>query len=58
MQRGERAILPQPMRDEALPVVCFVRLLAKGIDHSLRRLSRIPSRKAVVALTRTYSEVP
>ena len=26
--------------------------------HSLRRLSRIPSRKAIVAPTMTYSEVP
>ena len=33
----------------ALRAVCFVRLLAKGINHSRCRLSRIPSRKAVVA---------
>jgi hypothetical protein len=36
----------------ALRAVCFVRLLAKGINHSRRRLSRIPSRKAVVAPAR------
>ena len=29
-----------------LRAVCLVRLLAKGINHSRRRLSRIPSRKA------------
>jgi hypothetical protein len=40
---------PQPARDGALRAVRFVRLLAKGIDHSLRRLSRIPSREAAVA---------
>ena len=32
-----------------LRAACFVRLLAKGIAHSLRRLSRIPSRKTAVA---------
>jgi tRNA 2-thiouridine synthesizing protein A len=32
-----------------LRACCFVRLLAKGIGHSLRRLSRFPSRKAAVA---------
>ena len=42
-------ILEQPKWDGVLRAACFVRLLAKGIDHSLRRLSRIPSRKATVA---------
>jgi hypothetical protein len=36
--------LPQPGWDAALRAVCFVRLLAKGVNHSRRRLSRIPSR--------------
>jgi hypothetical protein len=44
-----RPILPQPIRDKDLRAGCFVRLLGKGIDHSFRRLSRIPSRKAAVA---------
>ena len=48
---------PQPERDEALRSDCFVRLLAKGIHHSLRRLSRIPSRKAAVALAGICSEI-
>jgi len=51
-------IFPQPIWDKAMRAACFVRLLAKGIDHSLRCLSRIPSRKAVVAPITTYSEVP
>ncbi|MEP6878939.1 MAG: hypothetical protein ABI865_08825 [Nitrosospira sp.] len=34
-----------------LRAVCFVRLVAKGINHSLPRLSRIPSRKVAVAPT-------
>ena len=29
---------------------CFARLLTKGINHSLPRLSRIPSRKAAIVL--------
>lgn len=33
-------------------------LCPSGSYHSLRRLSRISSRKAAVALTMTYSEVP
>jgi hypothetical protein len=43
-------------RDEALRAVCFVRLLAKGIDHSLRRLSRIPSAKPPSRPRGIYSE--
>ena len=29
---------------------CFARFLTKGINHSLPRLSRIPSRKAAIVL--------
>jgi hypothetical protein len=35
--------------DGALRAACLVRLLAKRVNHSRRRLSRIPSRKAAVA---------
>jgi hypothetical protein len=31
-------------------VDCFARLLTKGINHSLPRLSCIPSRKAAIVL--------
>ena len=47
-----------PTWDKALRAACFVRLLAKGIDHSLGAFRAPPSRKAIVAPTRTYSEVP
>jgi hypothetical protein len=53
-----RPILPQPRGDGALRAVCLVRLLAKGINHSRRRLSRIPSRKATVAPAETCSGLP
>jgi hypothetical protein len=36
-------------RGLALRAVCLVRLLAKGINHSRRRLSRIPSPQNLVA---------
>jgi len=53
VQRGERPILPLICQlsegTTALRAVCFVRLLARGIDHSRRRLSRIPSRKVAVS---------
>jgi hypothetical protein len=42
----------------ALQAVCLVRLLAKGINHSRRRLSRIPSRKAAVAPEEICSALP
>jgi hypothetical protein len=45
-------------RGLALRAVCLVRLLAKGINHSRRRLSRIPSRKAAVAPAEICSAVP
>jgi hypothetical protein len=38
--------------DGALLVACFVAALVKGVDHSLRTASRIPTRKAAVATTR------
>jgi len=44
--------------DGALQAVCLVRLLAKGISHSRRRLSRIPSGKAAVAPAEICSAVP
>ena len=44
--------------DGALQAVCLVRLLAKGINHSRRRLSRIPSREAAVAPAEICSTVP
>ena len=44
--------------DGALQAVCLVRLLAKGISHSRRRLSRNPSRKAAVAPAEICSAVP
>ena len=53
-----RPILPQPGWDGALRAACLVRLLAKGINHSRRRLSRIPSRKAAVAPTEICSALP
>ena len=48
-QRCERSILPQPSWDGAWRVGSFVRLLAKGIDHSRCRLSPILLREAAVA---------
>ena len=48
----------QPLWDRALRAVCLVRLLAKGINHSRRRLWRIPSRKAAVAPAEICSAVP
>ena len=51
-------ILPQPGWDGALRAVCLVRLLAKGINHSRCRLSRIPSGKATVAPAEICSAVP
>ena len=57
-QRHERTILPQPKWDGVLRAVCLVRLLAKGINHSRRRLSRIPSRKTAVAPAQICSAVP
>ncbi|OJY08882.1 MAG: hypothetical protein BGO99_04285 [Nitrosospira sp. 56-18] len=53
-----RPILPQPLWGGALRAVCLVRLLAKGISHSRRRLSRIPSRKATAAPAEIYSALP
>jgi hypothetical protein len=44
--------------DGALRAVCLVRLLTKRINHSPRRLSRIPSRKAAVAPAEICSAVP
>jgi hypothetical protein len=51
-------ILSQPGWDGALWAACFVRLLAKGDNHSRRRLSRIPSHKALVASVKTHSGTP
>ena len=45
-------------RDGAFRAVCFVASLAKGVDHSLRLASRIPSRNATVATANTYAEAP
>ena len=45
-------------RDGAFRAVCFVASLAKGVYHSLRIASRIPSRKAPVATANTYAEAP
>ena len=39
-------------RDGAFRAVCFVARLVKGVNHSLRLASRIPSRKAAVATAR------
>jgi hypothetical protein len=44
-----------PLRGTAFRAVCIVTHLAKGVDHSLRRVSRIPSRKANTAASRGFS---
>ncbi len=44
--------------DGALRAACLVRLLAKGISHSRRRLSHIPSRKAAGAPAEICSALP
>lgn len=42
----------KPAWDGALLVACFVAALVKGVGHSLRTASRIPTSKVAVATTR------
>jgi len=49
--------LVQTRRGAAFRAIYFVARLAKGIDHSLRRASRISSRKAGAAAPSGFSTV-